>query len=95
MNQNNPPKGDIVSFAVSDPLSFIQYIEETTRHRATGYKLTYPALTVSKIPCKCCGHPTLVSLIYKKYDWEHDYELCLTCFHAFKLTPIYAEEGNE
>lgn len=86
---------DIVDFAESDPISFVQYIAETTQHRLSGYKLTYPALTVSNKSCKCCGNPTLVSMVYKKYKWEHDYDLCLTCFNAFKLTPIYGAEGDE
>ena len=94
---NLDSKGDIIDFKTSEPFSIIQFVEQTTVLKTLGYHLMND-IPSSHIECPCCRNKTSVSLIYAQADSlenTHDFVLCLNCFHAVKLTAIYASAEGE
>ena len=91
------PKGDIVDWKRSQPFNIMQFAEQTAVLKMQGYYLL-DGIDPSLVECPCCRNKSSVSLIYTRGNSitnTHDFELCLNCFNAIKLTAIYAsaEDG--
>lgn len=83
---------EIIDFKRSQPIGIVQFVEQTTILRTLGYHLI-DDMSSSNEKCPCCRNKSCVTLIYASLNSvtdTHDFDLCLYCFHAVKMTPIYA-----
>ena len=88
---------DIVGWKRSQPLSMAHLIEQAAVFKTLDYHLT-KFDSVNRLHCNECGQQTLVSIISQKRNQTtdtHDFELCLSCYQAVRLFPIYTSAEEE
>lgn len=86
-------KLEIVDWMRGEPMPMSNLIGMASILDLFGYYLL-PIESVTK-PCQCCGAERAVSMVYVHQDdmeKEYAYELCLSCYMAVELTPVYAPE---
>lgn len=75
----------------SQPLNMFKLIEENVILKLQDYKLL--PISTGTLECAFCGNETCFTLEYQKRN-QHtasvDFEVCMSCFTVYKLTPIYA-----
>lgn len=94
--EDSPPFNapDIMDFKRSQPFGLAHFIEQSAILRIQGYQMR-EFDSVCTLKCATCDCKTVANIEYAKRNQITDtinFELCLSCYTGYKLTPIYAPE---